>query len=343
MFFDLGMSELLLIGVVALVVIGPKDLPKALRVAGFWVKKARTLSREFQSSVEQMIREAELDEMRQELKKATEIDLDKEFRQTIDPTGSLAESLKPPELPKFSDADLPAAPAPEPAQPSGGCATEAAEPEVPAIAPPATQSAARHRLPHGCRLQPAMTSRRVDSGSVGTDGGRRQGGRARRRQDAAARSLDRAAQPADVGDRRGARRVSDLLSVQGADLRLSGPPAGGHLRGADRAAPDLHRPDRGLFHLRQGVVLGRALPRFPDRRQPDLEVRRARPLQERAAGLLPLPFRHPGAVRDGRGARLFRRDPGRLAVLRQLRDAGPLPMAGCRSSSRRRSTSTCRW
>jgi sec-independent protein translocase protein TatB len=104
------MTELMLIGVVALVVIGPKDLPKALRVAGFWVKKARTLSREFQSSVDQMIREAELDEMRQELKKASEIDLDKEFRHTIDPTGSLAESLKPPELPKFADADLPAAP-----------------------------------------------------------------------------------------------------------------------------------------------------------------------------------------------------------------------------------------
>jgi sec-independent protein translocase protein TatB len=110
MLFDLSMTELMLIGVVALVVIGPKDLPKALRVAGFWVKKARTLSREFQSSVDQMIREAELDEMRQELKKASEIDLDKEFRHTIDPTGSLAESLKPPELPKFADADLPAAP-----------------------------------------------------------------------------------------------------------------------------------------------------------------------------------------------------------------------------------------
>jgi sec-independent protein translocase protein TatB len=114
MLFDLGMSELLLIGVVALVVIGPKDLPKALRVAGYWVRKARTLSREFHSSVEQMIREAELDEVRQELKKATEIDLDKEFRQTIDPTGSLAESLTPPELPKLSDLDRPAAAPPEP-------------------------------------------------------------------------------------------------------------------------------------------------------------------------------------------------------------------------------------
>src|SRR5215813_2925017 len=125
MLFDLSMSELLLIGAVALVVIGPKDLPRALRIAGYWVRKARTLSREFQSSVEQMIREAELDEMRQELKKATEIDLEKEFRQTIDPTGSLAESLKPPELPKFTDADLPAAPAPE-AQPQA--ARESAAP-----------------------------------------------------------------------------------------------------------------------------------------------------------------------------------------------------------------------
>jgi sec-independent protein translocase protein TatB len=138
MFLDFGMSELLLIGIVALVFIGPKDLPKALRVAGFWVRKARTLSREFQSSVEQMIREAELDEMRQELKKATEIDLEKQFRNTIDPTGSLAESLKPPELPKFSDADLPAAPAPQapPQPPAEMPEAEAGEPAAPTIAPP---------------------------------------------------------------------------------------------------------------------------------------------------------------------------------------------------------------
>src|SRR5215831_17964503 len=137
MLFDLGMSELLLIGVVALVVIGPKDLPKALRIAGFWVKKARTLSREFQSSVEQMIREAELDEMRQELKKATEIDLDKEFQKTIDPTGSLAEGLKPPELPRFSDADMPAAPAQEAsAAPAGQLPKpETEEPAAPEPAP----------------------------------------------------------------------------------------------------------------------------------------------------------------------------------------------------------------
>ena len=147
MFLDFGMSELLLIGVVALVFIGPKDLPKALRVAGFWVRKARTLSREFQTSVEQMIREAELDEMRQELKKATEIDLEKQFHETIDPTGSLAESLKPPELPKFSDADIPAAPAPE-AQPQPAAEMperEGAGPVAPTIAP--SHDASRDTVP----------------------------------------------------------------------------------------------------------------------------------------------------------------------------------------------------
>src|SRR5271169_1149161 len=105
MLFDLGWSEILLIGVVALVFIGPKDLPKAMRVAGYWMRKAHTLSREFQSSIDQMIREAELDEVRQDLKKATEFDLDKEFHNTIDPTGSLSEALKPPELPNYFEGE----------------------------------------------------------------------------------------------------------------------------------------------------------------------------------------------------------------------------------------------
>ena len=116
MLLDFGWSELMLIGIVALVVIGPKDLPRALRVAGFWVRKARTLSREFQSSVEQMVREAELDEMREQLKKASEINLDQEFREAVDPTGSLAESLKPPELPNFSGTAPPEPAPPETAQ-----------------------------------------------------------------------------------------------------------------------------------------------------------------------------------------------------------------------------------
>src|SRR5947207_5458115 len=135
MLFDIGWPELLLIGVVALVVIGPKDLPRALRVAGFWVRKARTLSREFQSSVDQMIREAELEEIRQDLKKATEFDLEKEIKQTVDPTGDLAQSIKPPDLPDyFEEAEGPKpldgepAPAlPAPAETTETAASEPAE------------------------------------------------------------------------------------------------------------------------------------------------------------------------------------------------------------------------
>jgi sec-independent protein translocase protein TatB len=107
MLFDIGWPELMLIGAVALVVIGPKDLPRALRVAGYWVKRARTMSREFQSSIEQMIREAELSEVRDELKTATQFDFEHEFQKTIDPDGSVTQALAPPGTPDYLDPTLP--------------------------------------------------------------------------------------------------------------------------------------------------------------------------------------------------------------------------------------------
>ncbi|TXC70030.1 twin-arginine translocase subunit TatB [Sphingomonas ginsenosidivorax] len=61
--FDIAPSELLLVGFVALVVIGPKDLPKAMRVVGYWVGKARGVARQFRSGFDSMVREAELEEM----------------------------------------------------------------------------------------------------------------------------------------------------------------------------------------------------------------------------------------------------------------------------------------
>lgn len=61
--FDLGITELLLIVIVAVVVIGPKDMPKAMRQAGRWIAKLRKLSGHFRSGIDTMVREAELEDM----------------------------------------------------------------------------------------------------------------------------------------------------------------------------------------------------------------------------------------------------------------------------------------
>lgn len=61
--FDIAPSEFLLVAIVALVVIGPKDLPKALRVLGHWMGRARGVARQFRSGFDNMVREAELAEM----------------------------------------------------------------------------------------------------------------------------------------------------------------------------------------------------------------------------------------------------------------------------------------
>ncbi|MDO7842000.1 Sec-independent protein translocase family protein [Sphingomonas immobilis] len=61
--FDFAPMELLILGTVAIVVIPPKDLPKAMRVAGYWVGKVRGVAGQFRSGFDTMVREAELHEM----------------------------------------------------------------------------------------------------------------------------------------------------------------------------------------------------------------------------------------------------------------------------------------
>ena len=70
--FDIGASELLVLVIVAIVVIGPKDLPMALRTAGRWVAKMRSVSNHFRSGIETMIREAEMEEMERKWKEQNE-------------------------------------------------------------------------------------------------------------------------------------------------------------------------------------------------------------------------------------------------------------------------------
>ena len=70
--FDIASGELLLVALVALLVIGPKDLPKVLRFVGNWVGKARNVASQFRSGFDDMVRQAELDELEKKWKAENE-------------------------------------------------------------------------------------------------------------------------------------------------------------------------------------------------------------------------------------------------------------------------------
>jgi sec-independent protein translocase protein TatB len=64
---DLSWSHILIVLVVALVVVGPKDLPRLMRTLGRWLAKARAMADQFKKSFDEMSRQAELDELRTEI------------------------------------------------------------------------------------------------------------------------------------------------------------------------------------------------------------------------------------------------------------------------------------
>jgi sec-independent protein translocase protein TatB len=64
---DLSWSHILIVLVVALVVVGPKDLPRLMHMLGRWMAKARAMADQFKKSFDEMSRQAELDELRREI------------------------------------------------------------------------------------------------------------------------------------------------------------------------------------------------------------------------------------------------------------------------------------
>ncbi|TNC98256.1 MAG: sec-independent protein translocase protein TatB [Stygiobacter sp.] len=112
--FDIGMDEMALVAVVALIVIGPKDLPHVLRMCGQWVRKAREMAGEFQRGVDDMVRESGVSDLKSQVEKVADTNaLRQQIESTIDPTGDIVRGLE----------------APKPDQPEG-------EPENPAIPVP---------------------------------------------------------------------------------------------------------------------------------------------------------------------------------------------------------------
>lgn len=148
---DLAWSEIALIAVVALVVIGPKDLPEAVRGVARGVQKLRRMAGEFRSQADELVREANLDELRQQIHDIRNFNVRDEFEKTVDKDGSLRRSFDdplkgdyasptytppPPSATEGADAAPGAASGPDAAPAFIPPSDAAAAPPAPAEAPP---------------------------------------------------------------------------------------------------------------------------------------------------------------------------------------------------------------
>jgi sec-independent protein translocase protein TatB len=91
--FDFAWTEIALIAVVALIAIGPKDLPVAIKAVTEMIKKARRMAAEFQTHVDDLVREANLDEVRNQINEIRNFDIKGEVERAVDPDGSLRSTL----------------------------------------------------------------------------------------------------------------------------------------------------------------------------------------------------------------------------------------------------------
>ena len=131
--FDFAWSEIMLIGIVALVAIGPKDLPVAMKAVAGMVKKARRMAAEFQTHVDDMMRDADLKEVRDQINELRNFDLKGTIERAVDEDHSLRDTFASNPLePEKKPAETP----PAETEPAGTGAAIAADPaEAAAEAP----------------------------------------------------------------------------------------------------------------------------------------------------------------------------------------------------------------
>jgi sec-independent protein translocase protein TatB len=126
--FDIGIGELLVIIIVAVVVIGPKDLPLAMRTAGRWIGKMRRVSAHFRSGIDTMVREAELEEMEKKWKAQNEEIMRRSAALTEAEAGAPVMTGPPPVDAVPHDRGIPDTPAPVTPDPAAPPVEAAAEP-----------------------------------------------------------------------------------------------------------------------------------------------------------------------------------------------------------------------
>ncbi len=96
--FDIGGWEFMLIIILGIVIIGPKELPGALRNITLWIRKARGLAREFQSGIDDIVQEAEFEQIRQDVMEGSDptgsiADFKNDINQALDPDGKIEGAL----------------------------------------------------------------------------------------------------------------------------------------------------------------------------------------------------------------------------------------------------------
>ena len=92
--FDIGWQELFLIAVVTILVVGPRELPRVLRTVVAALRKVRGLANDFQRGMDELAREADLDDIRKDLEKSADLDLESKLKDEIDPTGEITNSMR---------------------------------------------------------------------------------------------------------------------------------------------------------------------------------------------------------------------------------------------------------
>jgi sec-independent protein translocase protein TatB len=91
--FDFAFSEIALVGIVALLVIGPKDMPVAIKAVAGAIKKARRMAGEFQGHVDEMMREADLHEVRDTINDLRSMDIKNRIISAVDGDGTIRRAL----------------------------------------------------------------------------------------------------------------------------------------------------------------------------------------------------------------------------------------------------------
>ena len=323
--FGIGMPELLIILVVALIVVGPKKLPDMAKGLG------KGLS-QFRKAADEIKEEFSEHETYQDLKS-----LNKSFRDTLDEVNprKLLDEVNPLVEAKEPTLDLSGRDAlmkeikQQTEDPKEQATVEVAQPEAQAEAKPADDAKPQAknqsiRPPSQPRNKP---QRILDVGS-GKDPRNRAAGAGRRARTSHSEDDDDSRMPflspsggvaflPGALGHRGGGLLPGHLHIQGRAVPGLGPaPEGGHAPGRQA---DLHCPGRGLFHLPEDSPAGGHRGGLPGDLPPVLAFHRAGPLRPRAQGGVALCAGVLGAVHRGRGVLLHHGVPLRLPVLHELR------------------------